>query len=125
MSLAPRLFLDQIDEDLVDLELQFLQAGDVLRLFGLEGIKQRLVLARGVDAALDADLVDQAGEAETGGNHADGAHHRGWIGEDLVTGAGYHVAARGRHILDKDKHLLVLFHGQIADAPVDQPRLNR
>src|SRR5579885_664650 len=57
-------FLHQRDEMRVDILLDGLQALDVFRLFRLEGIEHHLALARGVDAALDAELLHQLGKAE-------------------------------------------------------------
>ncbi len=45
---------------------------------------RRLVAARGMDAPVDAELVDRLDEAEAGIDDADGADDRGWIGDDLV-----------------------------------------
>src|SRR5690606_16952427 len=52
-------FLHHVDEGLVDFELQLLQPLDVLWLFRLERVEDRLVLASRVDAALDADLLQE------------------------------------------------------------------
>ena len=44
---------------------------------------------------------------------------------DLVGGAGDHVAAGGRHVLGKRNHPNVLFRRKLADAAIDQMRLHR
>ena len=46
-----------------------------------------------------------------------------WIGDDLVGGAGDHVAARGRDILDEGDDLRLFSSRQIANAAEDQMRL--
>ncbi len=86
----------------MDVGFQLLDALDVLGLFGEEGIEGRLVLAGGVDAALDAELAERFDEAEAGKDDADGADDGGRVGDDLVAGGGDEVAARGRSILDED-----------------------
>src|SRR5581483_3470097 len=63
-------------EVLVDLGLQPLQALDILRPLRREAVEQRLALARGVEPALDAELLDRAIEAEPGADHADRADDR-------------------------------------------------
>ena len=92
---------------------------------GRNGSSIALLIARGVDAPLDADLVDQLGESERRADHADRADDRGRIGEDLVGRARDHVAARGRDILDEgdDRHFLL--GRELADALEDQVRLHR
>src|SRR5262249_60713982 len=51
--------LDEADEGLVNLALDRLQVLDVFRPLGQERIEHHLLLARGVDAPLDADLADR------------------------------------------------------------------
>src|SRR5436305_13908309 len=53
-------------EGIVNLELDGLQALDVLRLFRLERVEDRLVLAGGMDAALDTDLFHCLDQTDTG-----------------------------------------------------------
>ena len=89
--------------------LQRLEMGGVARVFGLEGIEHRLALAGGVDAALDADLFDQASEAKTGGDDADRADDRIFVRVDLIAGEREHVAAGGRDILGEGQDLHALF----------------
>src|SRR5690606_33908892 len=48
----------------------------------------------------------------------------GWIGDDLVAGDGDHVTSGCGDILDEDEDLLVLLDSKIADALVDQARLD-
>ena len=78
-----------------------------------------------VDAPLDADLAHQLDEAEAGGDDADRADDRGRVDDDLVAGAGDHVAAGGADILHEDEHRLFVLLGERADALVDQVRLHR
>ena len=59
---APRLH--QIDEGPVDVLLDRLQPRHVFGILRQKRVEHRFVGARGVDAALDADLVDQLGESE-------------------------------------------------------------
>src|SRR5262245_46467685 len=54
---TPRL--DEIDELSMHVALDGLDALDVLLLHREEGVERRLVAAGGIDAPLDADLVDQ------------------------------------------------------------------
>ena len=60
-ALQPRAaaLLHQRDEDRVDLALDRLQPRDVVGVFRQERIEHRLVLARRIEPALDADLLDQ------------------------------------------------------------------
>ena len=102
-----------------------LQPLHVLGLLRQERIEHRLVLARGVEPPLDADLLDQLVEAERAADHADRADDGGCIGDDLVGRAGDHVAAGRRDILDEGDHRHLLLVGERADAPVDQMRLRR
>ena len=53
--------LHVLDEETVEVELERLQAGDVLGLLGQEGVEDRLVVARGVEAPLDAVVVNTSG----------------------------------------------------------------
>ena len=77
-----------------------------------------------MDTALDAELVDQALEAEAGGNDPNRADDGADIDDDLVGGAGDHVAARCSDILDSGDDALLLLLRQRADALVDQVRLD-
>ena len=52
-------------EGAVDILLQPAQSRDIGRIFGQERVEQRLVRPGGVQAALDAEPVDQPGKAET------------------------------------------------------------
>ncbi len=90
---------------------------------GTEGIEHRLALAGGIEAALDADALHQAGEAEAAGNNADRADDRTRVDDDLISCGGDHVAAGSREVLDRDNDPLVLLLGKIADAAEDQVRL--
>src|SRR5262249_35502009 len=66
--------LHQRDEIVVNFALDRLEPLHVLRFLRQERIEHRLALARGVEAALDADLLDQPGEAERAADHADRSH---------------------------------------------------
>ena len=111
-------------EAVMDLDLQALQAFDILGVFGTKGIEHPLALARCVDAPLDAEAGEQVLEPEARGDHPDRAHDRGGVGDDLVGGTGQPVAARGRHILDEGDHRQLLLGRQQADALGDQCRLH-
>ena len=93
----------------MDIEFHPLDPLDVLGFFGEEGIEGRFVLAGGVDAALDAELVHGGGEAEAGEDDADRADDGRRIGDDLVAGGGDEIAARGGGVLDEHQHLLAMF----------------
>ena len=102
-----------------------LEPFDVVRILRQERIEHRLVLARSIKPALDADLGDQLVETERAADHADRADDRTRIGNDLVGGAGEHVAAGGGGVLDEGDDLAAVFLRQIADAAEDQVRLRR
>ena len=115
---APALF-DQRDEDAVDLALKRFHARDVFRVFRQERIQHRLVLAGGIEPALDADPFDQLLKSEGAADHADRAQDRGRIAENLVARTRDHIAARGRDILDEHQHRQFLFRGELADPQID------
>ena len=56
---------------------------------------------------------------------ADRADERGRVGENLVAGAGEHVAAGGAGVLDEGEHRQLLLLGERPDAAEDQMRLRR
>src|SRR4051812_871031 len=87
--------LDERHEHRVDLRLDALEARDVLRPFRAERVEHRLAGACGMEAALDAEAVEQLVEAEACRDDADRADERGRVGENLVAGAGEHIAAGG------------------------------
>src|SRR6185369_10995106 len=122
-SLEPRTAaaFDQRDEDGVDLALNRLEARHVIGIFGQERIQHRLVLARRIKPPFDADSLDQVLKAETAADHADRAEDRGRIAKNLVAGAGDHVAAGGRDVLDKHQHRQFLFRGKLPDPQIDLP----
>src|SRR5690606_7593463 len=70
-------------EDLVEIILQRLDARHVVRILRAEGIENRLALAGGVDAPLDAELFHQPREAKALGDDADRADDRGRLDKDL------------------------------------------
>src|SRR5215217_1355993 len=85
--------LDERHEHRVDLRLDALEARDVLRPFRAERVEHRLAGPGGMEAALDAEAVEQLVEAEPRRYDADRADERGRVGENLVAGAGEHIAA--------------------------------
>ena len=105
--------------------LQRLEMRDVAVALGLERVEHRLVLAGGVHAPLDAELLDQPGEAEAGRNDADRADDGTRIDEDVIAGERDHVAARRGNVLDRNDDLLAILLGERADALVNEMRLHR
>ena len=98
--------------------------GDVVFVLRPERVEHRLARAGRVDAPFDAELADRLDEAEAAGHHADRSDNGVGVGEDFVAGAGQPVAARGRDVLDEHQHRDVLLVGEVADATVDQRRLD-
>src|SRR4051794_35511233 len=126
-ALEPRATasLDQVDEALVDLTLHRLELLNVLWVLRQERVEHGLVLAGRIEPALDAELVHELGKTERAADHADGTDDRGRIANDLVRGAGDHVAARRRDILGKSDYGSFVLSREFADAAVDQMRLHR
>jgi hypothetical protein len=89
-----------LDELLLDLADHLLRVLAVLGVLGQERVEEVLVLARGVHAPLDAQLVEGAGESEAAHDHAYRAHQARLVDVDLVGGDGDVVAARGAQVLD-------------------------
>src|SRR5829696_1375423 len=85
--------LDERHEHRVDLRLDAFEAGDVLRPFRAERVEHRLAGPGRMEAALDAEAVQELVEAEPRRDDADRADERGRVGENLVAGAGQHIAA--------------------------------
>ena len=71
---------------------------DVSCLFRSEGVENGFFVASRVQAALDADLLDQLRKPEAAGDNADRADDRAVVGVNLVRRAGQPVAARGGDI---------------------------
>ena len=107
-------------EGQVDVLLQFGQAGDVGGIFRQKRVEQRFALAGGVEPPLDAQPVDQPGDAEPGRDDADRTEQRGLLGVDLIARQRQPIAARGCDILGKGKDRHALFLGQLADAAEQQ-----
>ena len=114
-----------VDEVRVDRRLQALQPLHVLRPLGAERVEQALVLAGGVDPALDAVPGDQVLEAEGGRDHPDRADDAVGVEMDPVGRGRQPVAARGGDVLDEGVHRHLLLVGQPADPGGDQARLRR
>jgi hypothetical protein len=96
------------DELLVDLVDHGLGKGRLLLVLGRERVEHALVGTGGEQAALDAELVHRAGEAEAVHQHADAAHDAGLVDVDLVGGHRDVVGARGADLLDHRVDLLAL-----------------
>src|SRR5262245_6468858 len=84
--------LHQRNEILVNLVLHRFEPRHVLRLLRQEPIEHRLAVARRVEPPLDAYLLHQPGEAEGAADYADRAHDGRGVADDLIGGAGDHVA---------------------------------
>ena len=93
-------FFHAVDELLVGGIQHLLPELGLLGLLRLERIEERLVLAGGIDAPLDTELLHGADETEAGRRHADGADQAGLVGVDLVGGAGDVVGAGGTQVAD-------------------------
>src|SRR5262245_1564824 len=115
---TPRL--DEIDELSMHVALDGLDALDGLLLHRDDVAERRLVAAGGIDAPLDADLVDQLVQTERGGDDADRADDRACIGIDLVAGDREQVASRRGDVLGKHVDLQILLLRECSDALVDQ-----
>ena len=126
-ALEPRsaALLHELDEAVVDFLLHHLEAFNVVGLFRQERIEHRLVLAGGIEPALDAELVHQLGKTEGAADHADRADDGRAVADDLVGGTGDHVTAGGGDVLREGDHRLGLFGREFADAAIDQVRLHR
>ena len=122
--LAPRRVLTRSMKACVHVSLQRLDALDVFGLLRQERIERVLALARGVDAALDADAADQLVHAERRGDDPDRAHDRARIGIDLIARKREQIAAGGGDILGEDIDFEVLLGGERPHALVDQHRLH-
>src|SRR5690606_41061039 len=96
LQLGGAALLDQVDEGLVDLQLNGLEAFDVFLLLRLEGIEQRLVLPGRMYAPLDADLLQKLGESEGCGYDTEGDDYGGRIGKDLVARHHEHISTGSR-----------------------------
>src|SRR5258708_4469910 len=121
---SPALAHD-LDELLLDLADHLLRVLAVLGVLGQERVEEILVLARGVDAPLDSQLVDGAGEAEAAHDHADRAHEARLVDVDLVGGDRNVVAARGAQVLDHGvEGRRGILGAQAPDLVVDVARLD-
>src|SRR6476619_3334882 len=116
--------LDEIDELGMRVALDGLDPLHVFLLHRQERVERGLVAAGSIDAALDADLVDQLVQTEGGGDDADRADDRACIGIDLVAGDREQVASRRGDVLGEHIDLQTLLLGKRADALVDQHRLH-
>src|SRR5690606_26191897 len=114
---------DMRDEVAMDLGLDALQPRHVLGALRPERIEQALVLAGGMDAALDAVPRDEIVQAERGMDDPDRADDRAAVDPDLVGGRGKPVSPRSGDILTEGKHRDLLLVGEAADARGDQARL--
>lgn len=117
-------FLDERDELRVKIVEDGLQALNVFRVFRFKRIKERLVFARRVDAAFDAEARNGFVKAETAGNDADGADDGTFIGVNLVSRQRQDVSARCAHILNEGQYGLLFFPSQSANRLADETRLH-
>ena len=109
----------------VDLRLEALQPLDILRPLRAEGVEHALVVAGGMDPALDAVAGDEVVEAEGRRDHADRADDRVRIDVDAIGRRRQPVAARGRDVLDEGMDRDLQLVGEPADPRRDQARLRR
>ena len=124
-ELGPTTRFHPVDEDLMDVGLERLDALDVFGLFGKERVHCGLVLAGGVNPTLNAQLVERARESEAGEDDADRSNDRRRIGDDLVAGGGDEVAAGRGGVFNKNEHALATLGREIAEALGDEARLDR
>ena len=125
MSRSPRPF-HAVDELLVGGIQHLLPELGLLGLLRLERIEERLVLAGGIDASLDTELLHGADETEAGRRHADGTDQAGLVGVDLVGGAGDVVGAGGTQVADHRIDLDVrVLAAQATNLVIDIARLHR
>src|SRR6195256_3123624 len=117
--------LHQRNKILVNVPLHRLEPVHVVRLFRQERVEHGLALARSVEPPLDSKLLHQVDEAEGAAADPDPAHAGGGMADDLVGGAGDHVAAGGDDVLGEGDHRNALLLGELPDAAVDRMRLHR
>src|SRR5690242_14496453 len=119
-------FAHDLDELLVDLADHLLGVRLVGGPLGSERIEEVLVLARGVGAPVDAELLHRAGEAEARDDHADRADHARLVDVDLVGGHGDVITAGSAKILHHDVERRVgILRAQPPHLVVDLARLHR
>src|SRR5207248_536045 len=107
--------LDDVDKVGVDLLLQGSQPDDIGLLLRLERVEHRLAPPGGVHAPLDPDPVEELRKAEARRDHADRAHDRAPVDDDLVAGQCQDIAPRGSDILDRDEDPFLLFGSEHAE----------
>jgi hypothetical protein len=83
----------------VDVGHHLAQARLLAGLHRLEGVEQRLFLARGEDAALEAEAAQRLDCAKGGGRDADGADERCFQRVYFAARAGEPIPARGGDVL--------------------------
>ena len=109
----------------MDLVEHLLRIGSVRRVLRAERIEETLVLARGQQAAFDADLVHQAIEAEAVHQHADAADDAGLVDIDVVRSGRDVVGRRGTGLLDHRIDRLAVQLLEAMDLVVDDAGLHR
>ena len=90
-----------------------------------KGVEERLVVAGGIDAPLDAQLIDGLLKAEAGVDDPDGAHQARRCGDDLIGTRGDIVGTTGADILDHRDDRLIAFAAQSHDLVEDALGLHR
>src|SRR6185437_7361881 len=78
----------------------------------------------GVDAAFDADLLQQIDEAEAARYDANRADDGRRVSVDFIARDGEKIAARGCDVLTEYVNALFFLGGQLPDAFEEQVRLN-
>ena len=119
-------FFDRIDELRMDLIEHFLRVRRHFGRFRRKRVESALVLARRMNPALDAQLVHQAGEAETVHQHADRADDARLVDVDLVRRRRDVIATRRAHVVDDHiQRLRRIFRAQAPDLAIHDARLHR
>src|ERR1700691_6106861 len=109
----------------MDFVLKLFQALYVAGVFRQKRVKHRLVLARRIKAALDAELGNQLVEPERTANDPDRTDNGIGIGDDFIGGTSDHVAAGSGGVLDECDNAAFLFLRELTDTAPDQMRLGR
>ena len=93
MRLLSAALLYERDEALMNLLLDRLDPFHVVGLLRQKRIEHRFAIAGGVKPPLDADLLHEFGKAKSRADHAYRSDDRELVADDLIAGAGQHVAA--------------------------------
>ncbi len=126
MQALAAAFAHGVDKLRVDLIEHVLRMFVHLRRFRRERVEKALVLTRGVQAALDPQLVHQTREAEAIHQHANRTDDARLVHVNLVGRRSRVIAARGTHVADHDiQRNRRILGAQPANLVVDNARLHR